>query len=238
MPRTKTQRETFSQRRLEMRKHCSASPLTRNEHDASLTIVDPVGKMARFVLTKTHAKPAAVASLSADRLVGYRGLLEVRVSDRDTRVAAESDVVWVSTKYTQATGTPKLQPQFVGLFKVLKGIGKVAYDLDLASSMQVHPVFHVYPLQRDKPRPSDMLQPLGWRPVSEAEEDEDPEFKVEHLSDLRGRGETDEFLVKWRGYPVGQATWEPLSNLGGCRDPIRAFRASKTRCEQRQQKPP
>ncbi|KAL8443247.1 hypothetical protein Emed_006922 [Eimeria media] len=147
------------------------------------------------------------------------------------------DMVWLSTKNMQPRGTPKLQPQFIGPFKVLERIGKVAYRLDLPPSMQVHNVFHVSLLQRDKPRPSYMLQPHGWRPLGAADDDEDPEFEVEHLLDSRGSGATEEFLVKWKGYPVEQATWEPLSNLGGCRDLVRAFRASRTRRHRRLQQP-
>ncbi|KAL8447561.1 hypothetical protein Emed_004349 [Eimeria media] len=111
------------------------------------------------------------------------------------------DLVWVPTKYMQPRGAPKPQPQIIGPFKVLKRVGMVAYHLDLPPSMRVHPVFHVSLLQRDKPRPSHMLQPHGWRPVGEAQEDEDPEFEVEHLLNSRGSGETEEFLVKWKGYP-------------------------------------
>ncbi|KAL8441254.1 hypothetical protein Emag_007330 [Eimeria magna] len=145
------------------------------------------------------------------------------------------DLVWVSIKFMQPQGTHKLQPQFVGPFKVLKRVGKVAYLLDLPPSMQVHPVFHVSFLQRDKPRLPHMLQPPGWRPVAPAAEDEDPVFEVDHS---RGSGANQEFLVKWKRFPAEQATWEPLSNLGGCKDLLRAFRASQRRREKGQHKPP
>eukprot|EP00967_Tisochrysis_lutea_P032729 scaffold38714_cov27-Tisochrysis_lutea.AAC.1 len=32
-----------------------------------------------------------------------------------------------------------------------------------------------------------------------------------------------EFLIKWRGWPNEQATWEPLSSLDGCHRLLRAF---------------
>ncbi|KAL8441365.1 hypothetical protein Emag_007238 [Eimeria magna] len=148
------------------------------------------------------------------------------------------DLVWVSTKFMQPRGTRKLQPQFVGPFKVLKRVGKVAYLLNLPPSMQVHPVFHVSLLQRDKPRPPHMLQPPGWRPVVPAAEDEDPVFEVDRLLDSRGSGVNEEFLVKWKGFPAEQATWEPLSNLGGCKDLLRAFWASQRRRKKGQHEPP
>ncbi|KAL8443892.1 hypothetical protein Emag_005758 [Eimeria magna] len=98
------------------------------------------------------------------------------------------DLVRVSTKFMQLRRTRKVQPQVVGPFEVLKRVGKVAYLLDLPPSMQVHSVFHVSLLRRNKPRPPYALQPPGWRPVAPAAEDADPVFEVEHLLDSRGSG--------------------------------------------------
>ncbi|KAL8440637.1 hypothetical protein Emag_007864 [Eimeria magna] len=74
--------------------------------------------------------------------------------------------------------------------------------------------------------------------VVPAAEEEDPVFEVDHLLDSRGSGVNEEFLVKWKGFPAEQATWEPLSNLGGCKDLLRAFRASQRRRKKGQHKPP
>ena len=43
----------------------------------------------------------------------------------------------------------KLSPRYVGPYKVMRRIGKVAYELELPSEMDlVHPVFHVSMLKR------------------------------------------------------------------------------------------
>ena len=42
-----------------------------------------------------------------------------------------------------SSSTKKLQPRFVGPFVICKRVGRVAYKLDLPSSSNVHPVFHV-----------------------------------------------------------------------------------------------
>jgi hypothetical protein len=36
-----------------------------------------------------------------------------------------------------------------------------------------------------------------------------------------------EYFVKWKGWPVEDATWEPASALKGCPDVLRAWRAAK-----------
>ena len=77
----------------------------------------------------------------------------------------------------QPKGTAKFQPRFVGPFKVLQRIGKVAYCIGLPPSMQA-PVFHVSLLQRDKPRPQEMLVEDGWEPVDPGCEKPSPSFQL------------------------------------------------------------
>ncbi|KAL8444269.1 hypothetical protein Emed_006312 [Eimeria media] len=148
------------------------------------------------------------------------------------------DKVWVSTRFMQPRGAAKFHPPFTGPFPITERIGKAAYRLELPPSMQVHPVFHVALLQRDKPRPPHMMQPQRWRPVEEPPDDSDPVYEVEHILDSRGSGPGEEFLVQWKGYPAEQATWEPLSNLTNCRALLRAFRASRTRRRRQEHRPP
>ena len=42
----------------------------------------------------------------------------------------------------------KLSPKYYGPYKVLQNIGSMAYKLELPSSSQVHPVFHVSSLKK------------------------------------------------------------------------------------------
>ena len=67
----------------------TALPRTEKGHDAILTLVNTVSKMAHFIPTRTTATAADTLELLADRLVRYHGLPRVLVSDRDARFVSE-----------------------------------------------------------------------------------------------------------------------------------------------------
>jgi hypothetical protein len=124
----------------------------------------------------------------------------------------------------------KLQPKFIGPFEISTVISPVAYRLTLPDAMKIHPVFHVsrlhpfhtsdtFPDRDDHTRPP---------PVLEVSEDH---YTVESLLDVReqqrGRTKRREFLVKWAGYPLYEATWEPESEVRHL-DVYKTFLASRT----------
>ncbi|CAL8077366.1 unnamed protein product [Orchesella dallaii] len=54
------------------------------------------------------------------------------------------------------------------------------------------------------------------------EEDEEDEYEVEKLLNVRTKKKGREFLVKWKGFGKKEATWEPEKNLS-CKALIKAF---------------
>jgi hypothetical protein len=46
--------------------------------------------------------------------------------------------------------------------------------------------------------------------------DDTLEYAVEDILDVRVTRGKRMFLVKWEGYPIQEATWEPESNLSNC----------------------
>ena len=99
------------------------------------------------------------------------------------------------------------------------------------STMRIHPVFHIHLL---KP----YLDPVSAFPARirdptpepEFVDEDEPEWDVESILKKRRRGRRIEYLVKWQGYPLEEATWEPLENLERADDTIQEYedRTNKT----------
>ena len=73
---------------------------------------------------------------------------------------------------------------------------------------QLHLTFHVSLLKKFRQWPGKELE--APPPI---EVDGDDEWEVETILDTRKRYGKQEFLVKWKGYPPYENSWEPEENL-------------------------
>jgi len=121
--------------------------------------------------------------------------------------------------------------KFVGPYAIKKVVSPVAYELELPASMRIHPVFHVSKLKafRDGQQEFPQRPDPAPRPDPEVMPDGVEEWEVECVLDMRtrrlgrGRATRTEFLVKWKGYPDHESTWEPEENMANARDAIQDF---------------
>ena len=58
--------------------------------------------------------------------------------------------------------------------------------------------------------------------------DNEEEYEVENILDKRTHYHKSQYLVKWTGYPLYDATWEPLDNLKNAMEKVNAFEKSRT----------
>ena len=164
-----------------------------------------------------------------DRAVGHimRAKYQQKLYSDTKRRPVEYEVgdeVWLSSKnLPPLAACTKFEKKFRGPFPIVEKIGRVAYKLKLPPSLSCHPVFHVSLLHKDRPREPQMQH------VEEDESDEQTadsqmeDFEVEAIlnhRDVKGRRE---YLIKWRGFPVEDATWEPVSHLHNCPKVLRAY---------------
>ena len=130
----------------------------------------------------------------------------------------------------------KLISKYIGPFRIKKVISDVVYELELPDTMirrRIHPVFHISKLK--KYNNADQQFPIrtnqqqnNIRPLPEILNDTGEEaWEVEKILDKRnrkvGRRVHIEYLVKWKGYPLHESTWEPIGNLKNAPDVVDAY---------------
>ena len=139
------------------------------------------------------------------------------------------DRVWLSTENLRRSmpGTPKLLQRFEGPYRVKRVISPTAYELELPQSRRIHPVFHIHLL---KPyidghavlpeRVPTHSHPPPEMLAGDVDDGQAPEWEVDAILKRKGQGARARYLVKWKGYPLEEATWEPLEHLKGARQVI------------------
>ena len=121
--------------------------------------------------------------------------------------------VWLEGKNLkfphQAT---KLNPKCYGPFKIIKEISSVANQLQMLPSWNIHPMFHASLLSSYSETPSHGPN-FSWPPPDLIDNEE--EYEVEQIKAHRnfGRSKRLQYLIKWKGYPESDNTWEDAANV-------------------------
>jgi hypothetical protein len=132
------------------------------------------------------------------------------------------DWVWLEGKDIQTQRpSKKLDDKRYGPYQITKVISPNAYQLKLPSSMKIHPVFNTVRL---RPYKADTVPGRKASPPPPPVITGDtPEWEVESIKDSRLRRGKLEYLVKWKGYPHEESTWEPSENLENSSKVIEEF---------------
>ena len=110
------------------------------------------------------------------------------------------------------TPSKKLDHVKVGPFFIKEVKGSQNFELDLPKDAKVHPVFHISLLEPANPG-TPIQQTFNF------ETQEENTFVVEKIL----RHEDQLYLVKWKGYPISENTWEPREHLVNCQKALQQF---------------
>jgi Chromo (CHRromatin Organisation MOdifier) domain len=125
--------------------------------------------------------------------------------------------VLLSTKHVTPPGCQgrkrKLANKFAGPYEVVQVVSPVAVKLSLPSGTKTHPVFHTSMLRPYVADETGERTPPPPEPVIVGGFEE---YEVEQILTCPTEAwEKTQYLVKWKNYPVSDASWEPHSNLEG-----------------------
>ena len=116
------------------------------------------------------------------------------------------DRVWLDTRNVKTNHHKKIAPKQEGPFEIIKVIGPVTFRLKLPESWRIHNVFHANLLRKYKE--TEVYGANFTRPLPEVIEGEEV-YEVETILKHRQRGRGHQYYVKWKGYPISEASWEP-----------------------------
>ena len=134
-----------------------------------------------------------------------------RIADRQKNTFVpfkKGDLVWLDTRNIKTMNNPKIGPRREGPFVISDVLGPLTYQLELPPTWQIHNVFHVILLQ---PYIENETHSANFpRPPPELLEGEEV-YEVESILRHRRQGHGYQYLLKWRGYLITDATWESES---------------------------
>ena len=142
---------------------------------------------------------------------------------RDTMEYEPGDQVYLdATNIRTDRPSRKLGDKRLGPFEIVEKVGRSAYKLNLPTQWRsIHPVINesyltpFYPASfpnQQKPPPPPPIEIEG-----------EVEYEVEKILDSRRRRNRLEYLIKWKGYPTEENTWEPTVNVSHADDLIAEF---------------
>jgi len=129
----------------------------------------------------------------------------------------KNDKVWINSSLIIKNGNKKLKPRKLGPFKILSKVSPVSYKLELPKNIKIHPVIHVSELE---PYYEDNYGRNQKPPPIIVNNEE--EYEVEQILDKRTRYGKTQYLIKWKGYPLSEASWEPEEYLN-CPELLKEF---------------
>jgi len=121
--------------------------------------------------------------------------------------------------------TEKLTERFVGLYKVKAIISSNAIELDLPSTVKIHPVVNVSRVQRYKLQVEGQRKETSQPVVIKGEE----EWEVEKIMNKRKVQGRDKYLVRWKGCMAEEDTWKSRENLKNAMELVEEFERNYSR---------
>lgn len=184
-------------------------------------------------VTDFVAAQASILAQAQDAIIEAQDR-QKRQADKNRRLVPfdVGDMVLLSTEHISVAShknrpSKKLEPKFIGPFKVVAKVNENAFKLDLPPTMKQHPVFNADLLRPYIPSPKDFVDRAPPRPPPDIIDGHE-EYEVEKILDFKMFGKTPKWLVQWKGYPLDDATWLTRSALNNAKELLEEFETART----------
>jgi hypothetical protein len=188
---------------------------SHNHFENATTRVAPSEAMFGYLPRLDYQTPPSMNDRAEERTeMAYQKRLQAReainkwAGVQPSSLFKTGDRVWLEGKHLNLPyQTLKLAPKRHGPFLITKVISPVAYRLELPPAWTIHDVFHAGLLTPYRETPEYGVN--FPRPPPDIVDGE-KEFEVEAISRHRlfGRRHRLQYLIKWKGYPSADNTWE------------------------------
>jgi hypothetical protein len=110
----------------------------------------------------------------------------------------------------EPTGTP---------VRIIKKLSPIKYKIALPAGSRIHDIVSIAHLRKYGKDTGDVC-PL---PIISEDGDQPEEWKVKEIHGARTKKGKKEFLIKWKGYPEDESTWEPIEHLRHAQEKLLEF---------------
>ena len=201
---------------------------TRKESPYFLQLgYDPIGIPTAYQKTNTPANEERLRILQEARKEAEAAheLARRTMMERITRGAKpfkKGEKVWLESKNLKLRyETKKLAPKREGPFEIEEVLSPLNYRLKLPKQWKIHPVFHATLLSPYLE--SDIHGKNFSMPPPDLINGEH-EYEVEAIVTHKPQGRRNLYLVKWKGYPTSDNTWEPERNLDNAKQILEVYK--------------
>ena len=164
--------------------------------------------------TEAQEQAAAALTLAAERFKWYYDLNKGQIPFK------QGDLVMLKGEDLRIRRTSKLAAKNYGPYEIIEQTSPVNFKLKLPHQVKIHPVFHASKLIPYKEDQIAGRNPSKPPPIQVEGQDE---FEVEAIKDSKISRRKVQYLVKWKGYPESENTWEPVRHLTHCWDLVEHF---------------
>jgi hypothetical protein len=164
--------------------------------------------------SKNQTAEEFLASIRCNRLMAIHTLYKVAYkTGTPTSKWKMGQLVWLEGKNLPLLyRTAKLAPWHHGPFKIIKIVSPVAVQLEPPLQWSIHPMFHTSLITIYTETPShspNFTQP----PLDLIDGEAECEVEQIHSHWTWGQRKTLQYLIKWKGYPESDNTWENADQI-------------------------